>query len=222
MRKKIKINRRTGAAGPDEKIRAMRWECVRTDRDVEISIRQVEEWKRKSGRGERICVDIQWAVLWLTTTPQANTWAVSYTVTKTRSGLVQHRFTSLCQDLYRSITFQGFVSIPHSGKDVGHIYAASVHTNLTGCPPLFPVTTHSLLFQSLAHTNQSRREAVCHGCTAEELLCINLFRRWLTLDEIKWAVGCLSLSFSPCRWVFLCSYHQLVLSCYKSAVLFRV
>lgn len=68
----------------------------RTDRDVEMRIRQAEDEERKRREGrERICVDIQRAVLWFTTTPQANTRAVSYTVTKTRSGLVQSRSITL-------------------------------------------------------------------------------------------------------------------------------
>lgn len=168
----------------------MRRECVRTDRDVEMSIRQEEEWKKKSGRGERICWYSASSALTHHHSPGKHT--VSYTVTKTRCGLVHDRFSNLL-GFISIVIFQGFVNVPHSGKNMRQIYAATIHANLTGCRPLFPVSTHSSLFQSLTHTNQSRHEAVCHGCTAEEMLCINLFRQWLTLDEMKWAV-CLSLS----------------------------
>ena len=97
------MEKRTGAADPDEKFRGMRWECVRTEQ------RCGDEYRAAGGRGNqgggRICVDIQQAVLWLTTTPQANTWAVSFTVTKLDldwSGFGACFFFFLfCQDLSR-------------------------------------------------------------------------------------------------------------------------
>ena len=93
-------------------------------RDVEISIGQEEEEEEEeeeeTREGGRICVDIQQAVLWLTTTPQANTWAVSFTVTKldldwSGFGACFFFFCSL-SGFVKIVTVQGLVKAQKWGR----------------------------------------------------------------------------------------------------------
>lgn len=142
------------------------------DRDVEMSIAQAEEEETREGSEECVLIFCKQC-------------SDSPPLPRQTHG----RFPIQSQKLERSIlsgfiwivTFQGVHqwSLIQVNKWDRFMLQTHTHTHqlLTGCPPLFPVTTHSLLFRSLAHTNHSRREAVCHGCTAEEMLCINLFRR---------------------------------------------
>ena len=153
---------RTGAAAPDEKIRGVRWECVRTEERCRDKYRAGGGGGRggNQGGGEDLCWYSASSALTHHHSPGKHMGGFLYSH-KTRSGLVWFWSMFLfflfsvriCQDCNRPGARQG--------TEVGQIYAASTHTrahthsNLTGCPPHFPATTHSLLFESLAHTNHS-------------------------------------------------------------------
>lgn len=106
--------------------------ALEQNRDVEMSIGQQEE--EETREGERICVDIQQAVLWLTTTPQANTWAVSFTVTKldldcSGFGACFLFFCSL-SGFVRIVTIQGLVRGPNQAPKWGRfLLRAHTHTH---------------------------------------------------------------------------------------------
>lgn len=124
---------------------------------------------------KRVCVDIQQAALWITTISLANTRALSYTVTKKHIWTYPTVMRLLF--LFGSVAFEGFISHPHS-RGVRQIFCYKrTHKFNKLSSSLFPVTAHSCSFCLQHIQSQSRSEAVCHGCSAGEMLCINLFRR---------------------------------------------
>lgn len=140
---------------------------------------------------KRVCVDIQQAALWITTIPLANTRALSYTVTKNHIWTYPTVMHLLF--LFGSVAFEGFISHPHS-RGVRQIFATSVHINLTSCPPLFfqlPPTAALSVF-STYRTSHGARLFVT-GAVQERCCVLICSGDDSSLDEIKWAVGCLCL-----------------------------
>lgn len=98
--------------------------------------------------------------------------------------------------LFGSVAFEGFISHPHS-RGVRQIFATSVHINLTSCPPLFfqlPPTAALSVF-STYRTSHGARLFVT-GAVQERCCVLICSGDDSSLDEIKWAVGCLCLSLS--------------------------
>lgn len=122
------MEKRTGAADPDEKIRGMRWECVRTEQ------RCGDEYRAAGGRGnqgggEDLCWYSASSALTHHHSPGKHMGGFLYSH-KTRSGLVW--FWSMFPFFLfsvRIVTIQGLVRDPNSGTEVGQISAASAHTH---------------------------------------------------------------------------------------------